>query len=120
QFSGHKFRRFLDVAFMFIERADAGNAEKGLQLVKKTGLIIAGKINCRGSHTLLPFCARARAIQDDRRKRFSIYLTGRGVSLSLLACRVRAGQVPGTQLTATDISQTIGRQPTSNWRPTYV
>jgi len=46
---------------MFIERADAGNAEKGLQLVKKTRLIIAGKINCRGSHTLLPFWRAGRA-----------------------------------------------------------
>jgi hypothetical protein len=40
---------------MFIERGDAGDAEKSLQLVEKTRLIIAGKIDCRGSHSLLPF-----------------------------------------------------------------
>src|SRR6202158_1955850 len=47
-------------AFMFIERANAGNAEKVLQLVKKTRLIIAGKIDCRGSHSLLPFWRAGR------------------------------------------------------------
>src|SRR5271166_3403391 len=61
QLGGHKFCRFLDVAFMFIERADAGNAEQGLKLVKKTRLIIAGKIYCWGSHSLLPFWRAGRA-----------------------------------------------------------
>ena len=28
EFRGHKFRRFLDIAFMFVEGADAGDAEK--------------------------------------------------------------------------------------------
>jgi hypothetical protein len=37
---------------MFCESADAGDAEKGLQLVKKTRLIAAGKIYCWGSHGL--------------------------------------------------------------------
>src|SRR5260370_18563811 len=37
---------------MFIERADAGNAQQGLQLVEKTRLVIAGKIDCGGSHSL--------------------------------------------------------------------
>src|ERR1019366_6576481 len=61
QLSRHKFRRLQHVAFMFIERADAGDAEKGLQLVEKTRLIIACKIHCRGSHSLLPFWRAGRA-----------------------------------------------------------
>src|SRR5271167_3025185 len=60
---------------MFIEGADAGDAEKSLQLVKKTRLIIAGKIDCRGSHSGLPFWRARRAyfVKDDCRKRLSIY-----------------------------------------------
>jgi len=45
---------------MFRERADAGDAEKRLQLVEETGLIIAGKIYCRGSHGLVPFWRAGR------------------------------------------------------------
>jgi hypothetical protein len=58
---------------MFIERADAGDAKKILQFVKKTRLIITGKIDCRGSHSLLPFWRADARNEDDRRKRFSIY-----------------------------------------------
>jgi len=60
---------------MFIKRADAWNAEKSLQFVKKTSLITAGKIHCRGSHTRLPFWRRKAHLpqKDDRWKRFSIY-----------------------------------------------
>jgi hypothetical protein len=61
QLSGHKFCCLLHVAFMFIERGDAGDTEKSLELVEKTGLIIAGKIDCRGSHSLLPFWRAGRA-----------------------------------------------------------
>jgi hypothetical protein len=46
---------------MFIKRADAGDAEQGLQLVKKTRLIVAGKIDCGGCHGLLPFWPSGRA-----------------------------------------------------------
>ena len=55
QLFGHKFCRLLHVALMFLERADTGDAKKTLQLVKKTRLIIASKINCWGSHNGLPF-----------------------------------------------------------------
>jgi hypothetical protein len=60
EFSGYKFCCLLHVTFMFIERADAGDAEKVLQLVEKTRLIIAGKIDCWGSHGLLPFWRAGR------------------------------------------------------------
>ena len=60
QFGGNKFCRLQHIALMFIERADAGDAEKRLQFVEKTRLIITGKIDCRGSHSLLPFWRAGR------------------------------------------------------------
>jgi len=62
KFRGHKFCRLLHVALMFLERADTGDTKKTLQFVKKTSLIIAGKIDCWGSHNWVAFLARwARA-----------------------------------------------------------
>jgi ABC-type sulfate transport system substrate-binding protein len=61
QLSGDKFRRFHYVAFMFIERADAGDAQKVLEFTQETRLIIAGKIYCGGSHSRLPFWRAGRA-----------------------------------------------------------
>jgi hypothetical protein len=43
---------------MFIERADTRDAEKSLQFVKKTRLVIAGKIDRRRSHSFVAFLAR--------------------------------------------------------------
>jgi hypothetical protein len=55
KFAGDKIRRFLHVVFMLVKGADAGDAEKIFQFAKKTLLIIADKIDCRGSHDFLPF-----------------------------------------------------------------
>jgi hypothetical protein len=52
QFGGNKFRCLLHVAFVFFEGADARDAEKSLQLVEKSRLIAAGKIDCGRSHGL--------------------------------------------------------------------
>jgi hypothetical protein len=46
---------------MFFQSADARNAEKVLQLIKKPRLIAAGKIDCRGSHKKVPFWRVGRA-----------------------------------------------------------
>ena len=76
QFVGDEVGGFLNVGLVFVEGADAGNAEKIFEFVEKTLLIIAGKIDCWGSHELSPFCVRraeyVRYRTASRRKRISI------------------------------------------------
>ena len=44
QVVGYEVRGLLNVGFMLVERADAGDAKKIFEFVEKTLLIIAGKI----------------------------------------------------------------------------
>src|SRR5208282_2049397 len=106
QLSRHKFRRLQHVAFVFIERADAGDAEKVLQLIDKTRLIIAGKIHCRGSHVRCLSGARGAHTQKMIAENVSVYTLN--LWREAPVARVTSSQEPETQLTATAISQTIG------------
>ena len=60
QFIGDEIGGFLNVGLVFVEGADAGNAEKVFEFVEKTLLIIAGKLDCGGSHGLVLSGARAQ------------------------------------------------------------
>jgi hypothetical protein len=53
QFVGHKVGSFLNVAFVFVKRADAGDAKQVFQFAKETLLILAGESDCRGSHGMV-------------------------------------------------------------------
>ena len=64
QFVGDKFRRLLHIALVLVQRADAGDAKEVLQFIQETRLIIAGKIDCWGSHSLLPFWRAGRACEE--------------------------------------------------------
>src|ERR1035438_5101671 len=61
QFICDEVSGFLNVGFVLVERADAGNAEKILEFGEETLLIIAGKIDGRRSHKLI--LSRARTQQ---------------------------------------------------------
>ncbi len=50
QFAGHVICRSLHIRLVLWRRADAGNPQQVFQLTEKTLLVLARKINCRGSH----------------------------------------------------------------------
>src|SRR4029077_10920154 len=50
QFVGDEFRGFVNVGLVFFQGADARNAQKIFELADKALLILAGEIECRGSH----------------------------------------------------------------------
>ena len=50
QVVGHEMGGLLNVWFVLVERADAGDAKKIFELIEETLLMIAGKIDCRRSH----------------------------------------------------------------------
>ncbi len=50
QFVGDKIGGLLDVGFVLVEGADAGNAEEIFEFLDKAGLVGTREINCRGSH----------------------------------------------------------------------
>jgi hypothetical protein len=50
EFVGYEIGGFLYVGFVFVERADAGDAEKVFEFAQETLLIIAGKIYCGRGH----------------------------------------------------------------------